>query len=79
MTTYPHLQKPIIEKLDLSIEERINYIRRSRWIGYPIARKIMNKLDDLMTHPVVHRMPGLLVIGRSNNGKTQLVRRFWTL
>lgn len=60
----------------LTEKERIEKIRSSRWIGYTNAKKILDKLDDLLTHPKTHRMPNMLIVGETNNGKTMIVNRF---
>jgi type II secretory pathway predicted ATPase ExeA len=71
---------PEIEKiLTASDEERIRKIEDSKWIGYSRAKKIMDKLDDLLNHPKTLRMPNLLLVGDTNNGKTILVNRFNTI
>ncbi|NHC06406.1 TniB family NTP-binding protein [Azonexus fungiphilus] len=57
-------------------EERITYIRSPRWIGYDSANDILERLEALLVHPKSHRMPNLLIVGDTNNGKTMLVRRF---
>lgn len=57
-------------------EERIAKIRGGRWIRYARAEQIAAKLDELLRLPKTHRMPNLLVVGETNNGKTALVRRF---
>lgn len=56
--------------------ERIAYIRSPRWIGYPRAQGIIDHLEKLLTYPKSHRMPNLLIVGDTNNGKTMLVQRF---
>ncbi len=56
--------------------ERIARIRAERWIGYSRAREVLAKLDDLLTHPVRQRMPNLLLIGPTNNGKSMLIEKF---
>ena len=33
-------------------------------------------MESLLTHPKTHRMPNLLIVGNTNNGKTMLVKRF---
>lgn len=73
---YPHLNPATVEMLDWPMEKRIEKIRSPRWIGYPEAQKILAKLEDLLTYPKSHRMPNLLVVGDTNNGKTLLVNRF---
>lgn len=62
-------------KLDTP-EERIINVRRQRWIGYDRAKKILETMDDMLNHPKAHRMPGLLIIGDTNTGKTMLANRF---
>ena len=57
-------------------EERIAKIRGSRWIRYARAEQIAAKLDELLRLPKTHRMPNLLIVGETNNGKTALTRRF---
>lgn len=74
--TYSHLNERVIKSLDLPIEERIEKVRSPRWIGYPQAKIIISKLEDLLVYPKSHRMPNLLIVGDTNNGKTMLVSRF---
>lgn len=71
-----HLNESTLKLLELSDAERIERIRAPRWIGYPQAKAILAKLEDLLTYPKAHRMPNLLVVGDTNNGKTMLVQRF---
>ena len=74
-----HLNDSTLKLLELSDPERIERIRAPRWIGYPQAKAILAKLDDLLTYPKSHRMPNLLVVGDTNNGKTMLLQRFCSL
>lgn len=62
--------------LNSSDKERIASTRKFKWIGYTEATKIMKKLDVLMNYPRSHRMPNMLLVGDSNNGKTVLLNRF---
>lgn len=71
-----HLSASAAECLDLPAEERIERIRAPRWIGYPRAQAVLGKLEDLLRYPRSHRMPNLLIVGDTNNGKTMLVERF---
>ncbi|WP_274570878.1 TniB family NTP-binding protein [Neisseria leonii] len=74
--TYPHLSPKAVEQFNYSDEQRIEYIRSPRWIGYPQAEQILAKLEDLLVYPSQHRMPNMLLVGDTNNGKTMLVSRF---
>jgi type II secretory pathway predicted ATPase ExeA len=71
-----HLSENAQAALTLSVAERLDRIRRPRWIGYTRAKQLLDKLDDLLTHPKTHRMPNLLIVGETNAGKTMLANRF---
>jgi type II secretory pathway predicted ATPase ExeA len=71
-----HLEPFARQTLSLSAEERMAYLQRPRWIGYSRARQISDYLEEVLRHPKVHRMPNVLLIGESNNGKTMLAARF---
>lgn len=76
MSGYSHLHPDFAHCMALSPEERIAVLDAPRWIGYTRARDILEVLQDLMNKPKKPRMPNLLIVGDSNNGKTTLVRRF---
>lgn len=79
MSQASHLNPAALEALSLSDEERIVKIRSERWIGYPRAKEVLAKLEDLLHYPRTHRMPNLLLVGDTNNGKTMLAQRFSSL
>lgn len=60
----------------LSDQERILSVKKFKWIGYTTAKNIHKKLEDLRDYPTNLRMPNLLLVGDSNNGKTVLLDRF---
>lgn len=76
MNDFPHLSENAAAKLALPDNERILHIRKARWIGYSRAREIITKLEDLLSHPPQPRMPNMLIVGETNNGKTMLVSKF---
>lgn len=76
MSEFEHLSDKAAQALNLSDEARISYICGDRWIGYSQAKFIMNRLNELLVYPRNSRMPNLLIVGDTNNGKTMLVRRF---
>lgn len=59
-----------------SDSERIFYIKNFKWIGYTEATNILKKLEELMLYPKCSRMPNLLIVGDSNNGKTAILQKF---
>jgi type II secretory pathway predicted ATPase ExeA len=71
-----HLIPAAAAELDRPVDERISRLRRPSWIGYTRAQTILEQLEHLLEHPGSHRMPNLLLVGDTNNGKTMLIRRF---
>lgn len=62
--------------INSSDEERIHSIKKAKWIGYSQANNIINRFNELLNYPVNHRMPNILLVGDSNNGKTALLNKF---
>lgn len=71
-----HLSERAAEMLGASDDERIAFIHAPRWIPYPRANRILALMEDLLVRPRSDRMPNLLIIGETNNGKTALLKRF---
>jgi len=71
-----HLHPSLENILSQSIDEKIQFVQKSKWIGYPKAHDILNKLEDLLSYPEQPRMPNMLIVGNSNNGKTHLINHF---
>lgn len=65
--------------LDKTDEERIQFIQKAIWIPYPKANQILSQMELLLNHPKKSRMPGMLIVGETNNGKTSLINRFISL
>lgn len=65
-----HLTQAAQDVAMLSDEERIRHIRSDRWIAYTRAHKALERLEELLTWPKKQRMPNLLMIGPTNNGKS---------
>ncbi|EPK3350627.1 TniB family NTP-binding protein, partial [Pseudomonas aeruginosa] len=51
-------------------------LRADRWIGYPRAVEALNRLEALYAWPNKQRMPNLLLVGPTNNGKSMIVEKF---
>ena len=60
----------------LSQYERITKINSDRWIGYARAQEAISQLEFLFNYPKRTRMPNMLVIGPTNNGKSMIIERF---
>lgn len=58
---------------------RVSFIQSNRWIKYPAAERILERLEELLVHPKIGRMPNLLLVGETNNGKSVLLNRFCQL
>nr|WP_051047132.1 TniB family NTP-binding protein [Nocardia asiatica] len=56
--------------------ERISYVRADRWIGYTRAMQALARLEGLLSMPGKQRMPNLLLIGATNNGKSMIIEKF---
>jgi hypothetical protein len=75
-TSYPHLLASVRTLADAPDEVRIRRIRTDRWLGYARAEAALAALEDLLSFPKRTRMPNLLLVGPSNNGKTMIVEKF---
>lgn len=71
-----HLQVKARELLELSPCERQLYMNKPLWIDYLGAQQVLDRLEELIELPRSHRMPNMLVIGPTNNGKTMIKRKF---
>ena len=71
-----HLTLAAQEVAMLSDEQRINYVRGDRWIGYTRAGAALQRLEELFVWPSKQRMPNLLIVGPTNNGKSMIVEKF---
>ena len=60
----------------LPADERVQRIRADRWIGYPRAVEALNRLETLYAWPNKQRMPNLLLVGPTNNGKSMIIEKF---
>lgn len=56
--------------------ERLRYVRAERWIGYPRANEPLERLETLLSFPARQRMPNLLLVGPTNNGKSMIIEKF---
>ncbi len=73
---FGHLNPAYQRFASLPDEERIDWIRADRWIGFDQAGLALARLENLLTYPPRDRMPCLLVYGGTGMGKTKIVRKF---
>ncbi len=71
-----HLHDSVRGDALLPAGERIARVRADRWIGYDRAGQILARLEVLFTFPVRQRMPNLLLVGPTNNGKSMIIEKF---
>lgn len=76
MISYAHIHPEFQHVAALSDKDRITFLDMPRWIGYAKAQQLLETLQGLLHKPQRPRMPNLLVVGESNNGKTTVIRRF---
>lgn len=76
---YSHIHPDFRHLMLLDKQARLDFLDEPRWIGYSNAKEIMDSLQHLLNLPTRPRMPNLLIVGDSNNGKTTLIRRFFDL
>ena len=75
-TDLSHLTPQAKATAHLPVAERIMRIRADHWIGYPLAVEVLKRLETLLTWPRKQRMPNLLLIGPTNNGKSMIIEKF---
>lgn len=66
------------EFLEKPLQERVLKSKEQVWIPYTQANNILYELEELFVHPKKERMPNLLIVGDTNNGKSTLLNRFRT-
>ena len=73
---YPHLLPQFRAMAAAPAAQRIQRIRMDRWVGYARAEAALATMEDLLSFPKRTRMPNLLLVGPTNNGKTMIVDKF---
>ncbi len=76
MNELAHLEATVRSAMSLPTEERVAFAQQDRWIGYTRAQEALRSLSDLLAHPRTLRMPNLLLVGDSGNGKTTIIDKF---
>ncbi len=71
-----HLHPAARQVARLPAAERLRHVRADRWIGYTRAAEALGQLETLFGWPARQRMPNLLIIGPTNNGKSMIIEKF---
>jgi Bacterial TniB protein len=74
--SFSHLNAALRAAAALPDSERVMHIRADRWIGYPRAIAALARLEALLNWPRKQRMPNLLLIDPTNNGKSMIIEKF---
>lgn len=76
MSHVEHVHESYRHVMALGARECVDFLETQRWIGYPVAARILERLERLLRQPKRTRMQSLLIVGESNNGKATLIERF---
>jgi hypothetical protein len=71
-----HLLPHIRQIADLPQDQRIILLQNEYWIGYTKAEEVLDKMEELLNYPKKIRMPNMLLIGPTNNGKSMMIEKF---
>lgn len=73
---FPHLRQASAELAVMADELRIRAIQSGFWVPHQRAKEILDEMEAMFAHPPINRMPHMLVVAPSNNGKTELLKHF---
>lgn len=73
---FEHLAPECREEAALPAPERIRRIQAERWISYPRAEMVLDRLEELLHYPQRDRMPCVLLHAATGMGKTKILRKF---
>lgn len=76
LDVYAHVEASVRAVIEDSDDARIQWLQQPRWIGYTKAQQALERLEHLLHQPPTQRMPNLLLIGETNNGKSTISHHF---
>jgi len=74
-----HLNNVAKALLVVPNDVRIQAIQSGFWIPYTKAKETLTHMQEILNYPRIDRMPNMLLIGPTNNGKSQLLKRFLSM
>ncbi|MEI6703713.1 MAG: TniB family NTP-binding protein [Deltaproteobacteria bacterium] len=73
---YPWLAEPALRVVEETTSVRLEFMEEDRWVGYPVANALLDRMTEMKSSPRVTRPDCLLLTGATNNGKTFILKRF---
>ncbi|MEJ1977219.1 MAG: TniB family NTP-binding protein [Acetobacteraceae bacterium] len=71
-----HLFPDVRHMIDMPAEARIRHVQTDFWIAYEGAANALKMLHDILGQPRNARMESRLLVGRSLNGKSTILKEF---
>ena len=59
-----HLTQEVRQWVSLSNDERISKIQTPKWIGYPAAKDILERMEELFLYPQCDRASAICAVPR---------------
>ncbi|MBL8524813.1 MAG: TniB family NTP-binding protein, partial [Betaproteobacteria bacterium] len=71
-----HLSDDARALLGKSDDARMQAIRQGTWLPYKRSKEVLARMEELLAYPRITRMPNMLLVAPSFNGKTSILERF---
>lgn len=68
-----HLHPEALRYVNADPNAKLHWIRSRKWLSYDLGTKALDEIEMILNHPPTHRIPSMLLIGQTNNGKTMIL------
>lgn len=68
-----HLHSEAKNLLNQDQRKQVLWLKTRKWFPYTTGNRALDIIDGMLNHPPTHRMPSMLLIGQTNNGKTMIL------
>ncbi|BDW91010.1 TniB family NTP-binding protein [Thalassospira tepidiphila] len=68
-----HLHPEALRYLNADNDAKLHWIRSRKWLSYDIGNSALDEVEMILNHPPTHRIPSMLLVGQTNNGKTMIL------
>jgi hypothetical protein len=68
-----HLHPEALRYLNADKDVKLHWIRSRKWLSYDIGKNALDEVEMILNHPPTHRIPSMLLVGQTNNGKTMIL------